>query len=116
MSNLDYEAWRCEKHGNSLCPEDGCSEADGCARDKGWNLAVSVNYPDALKHLASLPAPEVDQDRLYSTTDAQVWAEEFAKVRPDVDRGLMIGWFANAFGTAELLALKRQSSAVDPHF
>lgn len=44
----------------------------------------------------------VDQDRLYATTDAKVWAEEFAKVCPDVDQGLMIGWFANAMVTAEM--------------
>ena len=42
---------------------------------------------------------DVDQDRLYATTDARVWAEEFAKVCPDVDQGLMIGWFANAIET-----------------
>jgi len=42
---------------------------------------------------------EVDELRLRETTDARVWAEEFAKVRPDVDRGLMIGWFANAIET-----------------
>ena len=44
---------------------------------------------------------EVNTERLYSTTDAAVWAEEFHKVCPDVDEGLMIGWFANAIGTAK---------------
>ena len=43
----------------------------------------------------------MDTQRLYATTDAAVWAEEFAKVRPDVDQGLMIGWFANAIETAK---------------
>lgn len=43
---------------------------------------------------------EVDQERLYASPTADVWAEEFAKVRPDVDQGLMIGWFANAMETA----------------
>lgn len=35
---------------------------------------------------------------LHETTDAAVWAEEFAKTFPDcgVDEGTMIGWFANA--------------------
>lgn len=46
---------------------------------------------------------EVDRERLYATTDASVWAEEFAKVCPEVDQGLMIGWFANAIETAKRL-------------
>lgn len=44
---------------------------------------------------------EVDVKRLYGTTRADVWAEEFAKVFPDVDEGTMIGWFANAMETAK---------------
>lgn len=46
---------------------------------------------------------EVDTERLYATIDAAVWAEEFAKVCPDVDQGLMLGWFANAIETAKRL-------------
>ncbi len=42
------------------------------------------------------PRAEVDTRRLEENTTADVWAEEFAKVRPDVDEGLMLGWFANA--------------------
>lgn len=42
----------------------------------------------------------VDQERLYATSDALVWADEFGKVCPDVDAGLMISWFANAMQTA----------------
>ncbi|MDQ2782216.1 MAG: hypothetical protein M3Y26_06730 [Actinomycetota bacterium] len=38
----------------------------------------------------------VDEARLRATTDAGVWADEFAKVQPDADWGLMVGWFANA--------------------
>lgn len=45
---------------------------------------------------AAAGANTVDQERLYATTDAMVWAEEFAKVCPDVDQGLMLSWFANA--------------------
>jgi hypothetical protein len=46
--------------------------------------------------LAAQPAQElVDEKRLRSTDRADVWAEEFAKVIPSVDRGLMIAWFAN---------------------
>lgn len=51
----------------------------------------------------------VDQTRLYATTDASVWAEEFCKefsifteegvVEDKI--GLMIGWFANAIETAK---------------
>lgn len=58
---------------------------------------------------------EVDEKRLRSTTDASVWAEEFAKVCPNVDQGLMIGWFANAIETTKMFTLAeelaRQSSA-----
>lgn len=54
-------------------------------------------------------APEVDQmdpmvKRLYSTTNAAVWADEFMQVvegGATVDWGLMVGWFANAFAVAE---------------
>lgn len=105
MSNLDYEAWRCEKHGG-FCPEDGCSMVDGCAKDKGWTSEDSRNYPDALKRPTSTV---VDIDRLYSTTDARVWAQEFAKVCPEVDQGLMTSWFANAIETT-----RSQVSGIGP--
>lgn len=55
----------------------------------------------------------VNTERLYSTTDAGVWAEEFAKVCPDVDEGLMIGWFANAMATAEAHAKTSSINAYD---
>lgn len=44
-------------------------------------------------------AVAVDEARLRSSTDAWVWAEEFAKVCPTVSFGLMLGWFANAIET-----------------
>lgn len=47
---------------------------------------------------------DVNTERLYSTTDASVWAEEFAKVQPDIDEGFMVGWFANAMQTVEMNA------------
>lgn len=57
---------------------------------------------------------DVDTERLYATTDAAVWAEEFAKVCPEVDEGLMIGWFSNAMETAK--QIQRKSPAHDaPH-
>lgn len=43
-------------------------------------------------------------ERLYATTDAAVWAEEFLAVvegGADVDFGLVVGWFANAMATQE---------------
>lgn len=49
----------------------------------------------------------VDQDRLMSTDCADVWAEEFAKIRPEIDRGLMIAWFANCAETAKDLLHRR---------
>lgn len=48
-------------------------------------------------------AVAVDQRKLYNTTAPEVWAKEFMKVVESgvkVDEGLMIGWFANAIGTA----------------
>lgn len=46
---------------------------------------------------------EPNVQRLLSSSDARVWAEEFAKVCPDVDQGLMVTWFANAMVTATAL-------------
>ena len=47
----------------------------------------------------------VNQEKLYATTDAAVWAAEFMAEfgdrKDDIDEGLMIGWFANAIETAE---------------
>ena len=43
---------------------------------------------------------EVDTAKLYATTDAKVWTEEFMKVFPDVDEGTVLSWFANAIETA----------------
>jgi hypothetical protein len=51
--------------------------------------------------LAVQPADPVDGARLRSTDRADVWAEEFAKVIPSVDRGLMIAWFANCAENAK---------------
>lgn len=43
--------------------------------------------------------------KLLETTDATVWAEEFMKNFGDkldqIDFGLMVGWFANAFAAQE---------------
>lgn len=52
----------------------------------------------------------VDQDRLYATTDARAWAEEWCKAARGIeeldsgkviDLGWMIGWFANAIENAK---------------
>jgi hypothetical protein len=50
----------------------------------------------------------VDVQRLYATTDAVAWAQEFVKVCPECDLGLAIGWFANAISVAELAARAHQ--------
>lgn len=47
--------------------------------------------------------------RLLSTTDAMVWAEEWCRTAAEIqdaggeiiDEGWMVGWFANAMGTQE---------------
>lgn len=49
--------------------------------------------------------------RLYSTTDAYIWAEEFMKIinQPgfQIDHGFMLGWFANAMEIAAMAAEKK---------
>ena len=50
--------------------------------------------------------PVVDETLLRSTTDATIWAAEFKKIRPEIDEGLMIGWFANAIETARAEGLR----------
>lgn len=48
-------------------------------------------------------------ERLYETTDAQVWAREWCAVAREleargesvIDEGWMIGWFANAIENAK---------------
>jgi hypothetical protein len=62
-----------------------------------------TEYPDHLGD-SGTAIPDVDEVRLRATTNAAVWAEEFAKVAPEVDRGLMIGWFANLAETAKTAA------------
>lgn len=45
----------------------------------------------------------VDQERLYATTEPAVWTDEFMGVverGATVDWGLMVAWFANAIATA----------------
>jgi hypothetical protein len=48
---------------------------------------------------------EVDADRLMSTNDAYIWADQFMATfgdrLQDIDMGLMIGWFANAMAVQE---------------
>ena len=47
----------------------------------------------------------VNEAELMKSTDPALWAQEFAKVCPSVDSGLMIGWFANAFEVAKRSAI-----------
>lgn len=84
LSDAEYAATEMNRAGNALII-------------RGLATSISVNHVD--DDFCELEAP--DQERLYASTDAVVWAEEFAKVCPEVDKGLMIGWFANAFVTAE---------------
>ena len=69
-----------------------------------WNClrcgALIVSKPQHNEWHSSTVAEVVDEGRLRGCTDARVWAEEFVKVCPDVDEGLMIGWFANAIETS----------------
>lgn len=35
-AEMDYQAWRCCHDDSKMCPDEGCSKADGCARDDKW--------------------------------------------------------------------------------
>lgn len=41
-------------------------------------------------------AKGIAEQRWPHTMDAKVWADEFVKLNPSADHGLMLGWFANA--------------------
>lgn len=50
--------------------------------------------------------------KLHSTTDAEVWADEFMRINGarlgEIDRYLMITWFANAIETGVSHESRRQ--------
>jgi len=52
--NMDYESWRCTHSINLMCPEEGCTQREGCARDRGW---------DGIQ-----PGPRNDEDRRVAVT------------------------------------------------
>jgi hypothetical protein len=58
------------------------------------------------------PDYEPDTKRLYGTTDASVWAEEFCK-RFDMDEGTMIAWFANAIEIGRSAGKAQREQEVD---
>lgn len=99
------------EHDGSLSIESAVFQALGAASTCWENLSgTGVFDSDRAKRIGgalvaainrrSAPTGDVDQERLYASPTADVWAEEFAKVRPDVDQGLMLGWFANAMQVA----------------
>jgi hypothetical protein len=65
----------------------------------------------------------VDQAKLYATTDARVWAQEWCKIareieeadddRQVIDEGWMIGWFANAIENAKIHEQRRLRAEID---
>jgi hypothetical protein len=52
MILVDYEAWRCPARdkfpeGPSVfCPIQGCTLAEGCARDRGWLPSGPIRWED----------------------------------------------------------------------
>lgn len=73
-----------------------------CSRNKGHDGPCA-----AIKESSGEMA-----QRLYATTDAQVWAQEFIKVHirnggENIDEGWVISWFANAIETAKSHEAKR---------
>lgn len=58
----------------------------------------------------------VDGELLRSTDAADVWATEFAKIHPEIDRGTMIAWFANcAEGAKDLRRWRDRERARGEH-
>jgi hypothetical protein len=47
-----------------------------------------------LEHLTT--SPEERSDWPLPSFDAQDWAKAFCKINPEIDEGIMLGWFANA--------------------
>lgn len=92
----------------SLVKRADAASSDQDERREVSELDALKRWVEHILRLADIRAgqdpPVVDEARLYATTDATVWAEEFAKVRPDVDFMLMVGWFANAIETARRIA------------
>lgn len=57
-------------------------------------------------------APGVVDGHLLRLTDAaDVWADQFAKVFPEIDRGVMISWFANCIEGAKDRLIKKLTPA-----
>jgi hypothetical protein len=122
----------------ALCERDGLSldsEAEPGTPARNFELALRLGIgrafglgdaPESASATDAQTPPQSDesatsmserrqkrvQERLSSTDDAYVWAEEFAKVCPHVDPGLMVGWFANAIETAKALEHPRTGGVV----
>jgi hypothetical protein len=75
--------------------------------------AVGESTPDTRWHVTTM-FPPVDEARLRSTDKADVWAEEFAKVFPEIDQGTMIAWFANCAENAKDIQAKRNEVLAEP--
>jgi len=85
---------------------------------------IEKQLVSALRHLTQVYGSEnvrttvdkviVNEALLRSTTDSHVWAAEFAKVRPEIDQGLMIGWFSNCAATAVDLERAARESEMEP--
>ena len=50
--------------------------------------------------------------KLMNTFDAKVWAEEFKKLNPDCDEGLMHTWFASAIMCGYDFAWRKQEKKI----
>lgn len=62
----------------------------------GYNEAVQ-EILDVISCTPEEPIQDVvDSKKLIGETDARIWAQEFKKLFPRIDEGLMLGWFANA--------------------
>lgn len=57
-------------------------------------------------------AEGVAAQRFPHTMDAQVWANEFAKQFPEIDKGTMLGWFANAIMAGYDTAMSKRAERV----
>jgi hypothetical protein len=97
---LDFEAWRCKNDGRLYCPNEGCTKAAGCARDRGWKPDV-VTEGELRREVHRALEPRDRCDRA---------AEDCAAVRAQTERARLAVELAEAWEARELAR-----EAVDRH-
>jgi len=87
---------------------------------KIWNLItdIQVNLLMRLKRrLENVERNEMESAESLETNDAQVWGREFERCKKknnwtldDIDKDLMVAWFANAMAAQEFADQRRKDA------